>query len=170
MNKIYDYLIIGSGLFGSVCARELTDLGYKCLVIDKRNHIGGNCYTEKIEGINVHIYGPHIFHTSNEIVWNYVNKYIKFNNYRHHAIANYKNELYSLPFNMFTFNKLWNVNTPEETLEKIESQRFKGEPKNLEEQALSLVGTEIYEKLIKGYTTKQWMRNPKDLPPFIIKS
>jgi UDP-galactopyranose mutase len=169
MNKIYDYLIIGSGLFGSVCARELTDLGYKCLVIDKRNHIGGNCYTEKIEGINVHIYGPHIFHTSNEIVWNYVNKYIKFNNYRHHAIANYKNELYSLPFNMFTFNKLWNVSTPEEALEKIQSQRFNGEPKNLEEQALSLVGTEIYEKLIKGYTTKQWMRNPKDLPPFIIK-
>lgn len=169
MNKIYDYLIIGSGLFGSVCARELTDLGYKCLVIDKRNHIGGNCYTEKKEGINVHVYGPHIFHTSNELVWNYVNKFVKFNNYRHHAIANYKNELYSLPFNMFTFNKLWNVNTPEEALKKIESQKFKGEPKNLEEQALSLVGSEIYEKLIKGYTTKQWMKNPEHLPPFIIK-
>jgi len=166
---MYDFLIVGSGLFGSVCARELTDLGYKCLVIDKREHIGGNCYTQKIEGINVHKYGPHIFHTSNEKVWNYVNKFIKFNNYRHHAIANYKDELYSLPFNMFTFNKLWNVNSPDEVLKKIEKQRYTGDPKNLEEQALSLVGEEIYEKLIKGYTTKQWMKDPKDLPPFIIK-
>jgi len=166
---MYDFLIVGSGLFGSVCARELTDLGYKCLVIDKRDHIGGNCYTQKIEGINVHKYGPHIFHTSNEKVWEYVNRFIKFNNYRHHAIANYNNELYSLPFNMFTFNKLWNINSPKEVLEKIDEQKFKGDPKNLEEQALSLVGKEVYEKLIKGYTTKQWMKDPKELPPFIIK-
>ena len=165
----YDFLIVGSGLFGSVCARELTDLGYKCLVIEKREHIGGNCYTEKIEGINVHKYGPHIFHTSNEAVWNYVNKFIKFNTYRHHAVANYNGEIYSLPFNMFTFNKLWNVTTPSEAHNIIESQRFKGTPSNLEEQAISLVGTEIYDKLIKGYTYKQWMKNPKDLPTFIIK-
>jgi UDP-galactopyranose mutase len=169
MKNRYDFLIVGSGLFGSVCARELTDLGYKCLVIDKRDHIGGNCFTKKIEGINVHIYGPHIFHTSNERVWEYVNRFIKFNNYRHHAIANYKDELYSLPFNMFTFNKLWNVNTPKEVEKIIDKQKFKGVPTNLEEQALSLVGGEIYEKLIKGYTKKQWMKDPKDLPPFIIK-
>jgi UDP-galactopyranose mutase len=166
---MYDFLIVGSGLFGSVCARELTDLGYRCLVIDKRNHIGGNCYTEKREDINIHIYGPHIFHTSNKQVWDYINRFINFNNYRHTVIANYKNELYSLPFNMFTFNKLWNVNTPEDAIKKIESQKFIGIPKNLEEQALALVGSEIYEKLIKGYTTKQWMKNPKELPAFIIK-
>jgi UDP-galactopyranose mutase len=169
VKKKYDFLIVGSGLFGSVCARELTDLGFTCLVIEKRNHIGGNCYTEKKENITVHTYGPHIFHTSNEKVWNYVNKFIKFNNYRHHAIANFKNELYSLPFNMFTFTKLFGVNTPIEVSERIESEKFKGVPQNLEEQALSLVGVEIYEKLIKGYTTKQWMKIPKELPPFIIK-
>jgi UDP-galactopyranose mutase len=169
MSKKYDFLIVGSGIFGSVCARELTDLGYKCLVIEKRNHIGGNCYTEKIENINVHKYGPHIFHTSNEFVWDYLNRFIKFNSYRHHAIANYKGEIYSLPFNMFTFNKLWNVKTPEEAIKKIEFHKFKGTPSNLEEQAISQVGIEIYEKLIKGYTTKQWMKDPKDLPPFIIK-
>jgi UDP-galactopyranose mutase len=168
-NKKYDYLIVGAGLFGSVCAKELTDKGFSCLVIDKRNHIGGNCYTEKIEGINVHKYGPHIFHTSNERVWEYVNKFIKFNNYKHHGLANYKGELYSLPFNMFTYNKLWNVNTPEEAKNKIESQKFRGEPTNLEESALSQVGYEIYEKLIKGYTIKQWMKDPKELPSFIIK-
>lgn len=166
---MYDYLIIGSGLFGSICARELTDLGYKCLVIDKREHIGGNCYTEKKEGINVHVYGPHIFHTSNEKVWNYVNRFVKFNNYRHHGIANYQDELYSLPFNMFTFNKLWGINDPNKVQEKINETKFTGTPQNLEEQAISQVGVEIYEKLIKGYTTKQWMRDPKNLPPFIIK-
>lgn len=169
MSKKYDYLIIGSGLFGSICARELTDLGYDCLVIEKRDHIGGNCYTEKIEGINVHKYGPHIFHTSNEKVWNYINKYIKFNNYRHHAMANYNDILYSLPFNMFTFNKLWGVNTPSEAKKIIDKTKFIGEPKNLEEQSKLLVGDEIYEKFIKGYTEKQWMKNPKDLPSFIIK-
>jgi UDP-galactopyranose mutase len=169
VKKKYDFLIVGAGLFGSVCARELTDLGFKCLVVDKRNHIGGNCYTEKKEGINVHIYGPHIFHTSNKEVWDYVNRFIKFNNYRHHVIANYKGELYSLPFNLFTFNKLWNLNTPEEVKKKIDEQKFTEEPKNLEEQAISLVGEEIYEKFIKGYTTKQWMKDPKELPPFIIK-
>ena len=166
---MYDYLIIGSGLFGSVCARELTDAGYRCLVIEKRNHIGGNCYTEKIEGIHVHKYGPHIFHTSNEKIWNYVNKFVEFNNYRHHAIANYKGEIYSLPFNMFTFNKLWGVVTPEEAIAKIEEQRFKGTPTNLEEQALSSVGKDVYLKLIKGYTEKKWMKSAKELPPFIIK-
>jgi UDP-galactopyranose mutase len=167
--KNYDFLIIGSGLFGSVCARELTNFGYKCLVIEKRNHIGGNCYTQKEEGINIHKYGAHIFHTSNEEVWNYINKYIKFNNYRHHVIANYRNELYSLPFNMFTFNKLFKLNTPLEVLNKIESQKFFGIPKNLEEQAIYLVGSEVYEKLIKGYTIKQWMIDPKELPAEIIK-
>jgi UDP-galactopyranose mutase len=166
---MYDFLIVGSGLFGSICARELTDLGYKCLVIDKRNHIGGNCYTKKIENINVHIYGAHIFHTSNEEVWQYVNRFINFNNYRHHVLANYKNEIYSLPFNMFTFNKMWGLNNPGEVVSKIEETKFRGIPKNLEEQALSQVGSEIYEKLIKGYTSKQWMKDPKDLPPFIIK-
>lgn len=169
MKNKYDFLIVGSGWYGSVCARELTDKGYKCLVIDKRNHIGGNCYTEKVEGINVHKYGAHIFHTSNKNVWDYVNKYTEFNNYRHHVIANYKNEIYSLPFNMWTFNKLWGVKTPEEAKAKIESQRFKGNPSNLEEQAISLVGKEIYEKLIKGYTEKQWLKSAKDLPAFIIK-
>lgn len=166
---MYDFLIIGTGLFGSVCARELTDLGYKCLVIDKRDHIGGNCYTEKKEGINVHVYGPHIFHTSNEKVWNYVNRFVKFNNYRHHSVGNYKNELFSLPFNMFTFNKLWGLNDPNEVQKKINETKFTGTPQNLEEQAISQVGVEIYEKLIKGYTTKQWMKDPKNLPPFIIK-
>lgn len=165
----YNYLIIGSGIFGSVCARELTDKGYKCLVIEKRNHIGGNCYTEKIEGINFHKYGAHIFHTSNKEVWDYVNKFVEFNSYKHHVLANYNNKLYSLPFNMFTFNQLWGVNTPKEAQNIIEQQRFKGEPSNLEEQALSLVGKDIYEKLIKGYTEKQWMKSCNELPPFIIK-
>mgnify|MGYP006084180805 FL=1 len=169
MAKEYDFLIVGSGWYGSVCARELTDMGYRCLVIDKRDHIGGNCFTEKVEGINVHKYGPHIFHTSNKVVWEYVNKFAEFNNYRHHVVANYKGELYSLPFNMWTFNKLWGVITPEEARAKIESQTFLGDPTNLEEQAISLVGTEIYQKLIKGYTEKQWLKSAKDLPAFIIK-
>ena len=169
MSKLYDFLIVGSGWYGSVCARELTDKGYECLVIDKRNHIGGNCYTKVVEGINVHEYGPHIFHTSNDEVWSYVNKYAEFNNYRHHAVANYEDEIYSLPFNMWTFNKMWNVKTPAEAKAKIESQRFKGIPTNLEEQAKSLVGEEIYQKLIKGYTEKQWLKSAKDLPASIIR-
>lgn len=166
---MYDYLIIGSGLFGSIFAHEMTKEGKKCLVIEKRNHIGGNCFTEKRDGINVHVYGAHIFHTSNKEVWNYINKFVEFNTYKHHVIANFKDEIYSLPFNMWTFNKLWNVNTPDEAIKKIDDQRFKGEPSNLEEQALSLVGKDVYDKLIKGYTEKQWMKSTKDLPPFIIK-
>ena len=168
---MYDYLIVGSGLYGSIFAREMANKGYKVLVLDKRNNVGGNIYTEKIEGINVHKYGAHIFHTNNEEVWNYLNQYCSFNRFTNSPIANYKGELYSLPFNMYTFNKMWGVITPEEALAKIENQRkeIKGEPQNLEEQAISLVGRDIYEKLIKGYTEKQWGRNCKDLPAFIIK-
>ena len=167
----YDYLIVGSGLYGSICARELTDRGYKVLVVEKRDHIGGNIYTENIEGINVHKYGAHIFHTNNKEVWDYVNKYVTFNRYTNSPIANYKGELYSLPFNMYTFNKMWGVVTPEEAKEIIAEQRkeIDHEPRNLEEQAISLVGKNIYEKLIKGYTEKQWGRDCKDLPSFIIK-
>lgn len=167
----YDYLIVGSGLFGSIFAREASDKGYKCLVIDRRNHIGGNIYTEKIEGINVHKYGAHIFHTNNRKVWDYVNRFVEFNRFTNSPVANYKGELYSLPFNMYTFNKIWGVVTPEEAAFKIEEQRkeIKDEPKNLEEQAISLVGRDIYEKLIKGYTEKQWGRDCRDLPSFIIK-
>jgi UDP-galactopyranose mutase len=152
-----------------VCARELTDKGYKCLIIDKRDHIGGNCYTEEIEGIHVSKYGAHIFHTSNKKVWEYINRFTTFNNYRHHVVANYQGEVYSLPFNMWTFNKLWNVNTPDQAREIIDSQKFIGEPQNLEEQAIAGVGQDIYEKLIKGYTKKQWLKEPKDLPASIIK-
>lgn len=166
---MYDYLIVGSGLFGSVCARELTDEGYSVCVIEKRSHIGGNVYTENIEGINIHKYGPHIFHTNSEKIWNYVNKFADFNNFVNTPIAKFENEIYSLPFNMFTFNKMWGVETPEEAKKIIEKQRFKGEPKNLEEQALSLVGKDIYEKLIKGYTEKQWGRKCSELSIDIIK-
>ena len=166
---MYDFLIVGSGLFGSVCARELADEGFKCLVIEKRNHIGGNIYSEKIEGIEVHKYGPHVFHTNSDEIWNYINRFADFNGFVNTPIANYKGEIYSLPFNMFTFNKLWNVKTPSEAMKIIEEQKFKGIPKNLEEQALSLVGRDIYEKLIKGYTEKQWGRKCSDLPPEIIK-
>lgn len=167
----YDYLIVGSGLFGSIFAREASDKGYKCLVIDRRNHIGGNIYTEKIEGINVHKYGAHIFHTNNRKVWDYVNRFVEFNRFTNSPVANYKGELYSLPFNMYTFNKMWGVVTPEEAAFKIEEQRkeIKDEPRNLEEQAISLVGRDIYEKLIKGYTEKQWGRDCRKLPSFIIK-
>jgi UDP-galactopyranose mutase len=165
----YDYIIVGSGFFGSVCARELTDAGFKCLVIEKRDHIGGNCYTEKIDDITVHKYGAHIFHTGNPDVWNYVNKFSQFVNYKHHVIGNYKDELYSLPFNMWTFNKLWGVNTPEEAKKIIEDQKFKGSPKNLEQYALSMVGEDVYYKLIKGYTEKQWLKKATDLPVDIIK-
>lgn len=168
---MYDFLIVGSGLYGSVFAREATDKGYKCLVIDKREHIGGNVYTEKIEGINVHKYGAHIFHTNNKRVWEYLNRFAVFNRFTNSPVANYKGELYSLPFNMYTFNKMWGVVTPDEAKVKIAEQRkeITGEPLNLEEQAISLVGRDIYEKLIKGYTEKQWGRDCRDLPAFIIK-
>ena len=168
---MYDYLIVGSGLYGSIFAREATNKGYKCLVIDKRDNVGGNIYTEKVEGINVHKYGAHIFHTNNQKVWDYINQYATFNRFTNSPVANYKGELYSLPFNMYTFNKMWGVVTPEEAAAKIEEQKkeVNGEPKNLEEQAISLVGRDIYEKLIKGYTEKQWGRDCKDLPSFIIK-
>ena len=168
---MYNYMIIGSGLYGSVFAHEAKSAGKKVLVIDKRPHIGGNVYTEKIDGINVHKYGAHIFHTNNNTVWEYVNRFAEFNRFTNSPVANYKGELYSMPFNMYTFNKMWGVVTPEEAAAKIEEQRkeITGEPKNLEEQAISLVGRDIYEKLVKGYTEKQWGRDCKDLPAFIIK-
>lgn len=171
MKTMYDYLIVGSGLYGSIFAREATGKGYKCLVVDKREHVGGNVYTERVEGINVHKYGAHIFHTNNKRVWDYVNRFAVFNRFTNSPVANYKGELYSLPFNMYTFNKMWGVVTPEEAERKIEEQRREivGEPRNLEEQAISLVGRDIYEKLIKGYTEKQWGRDCRDLPSFIIK-
>ena len=166
-----DYLIVGAGLFGSVMARELHDAGKSVLVIEKRNHIGGNVYTKNIEGINVHVYGAHIFHTNNTEVWNYVNRFANFNRFTNSPVANYHGELYSLPFNMYTFNKMWGVKTPEEAERIISEQRkeINGNPRNLEEQAISLVGRDIYEKLIKGYTEKQWGRACTELPPFIIK-
>lgn len=169
---MYDYLIVGAGLFGSVFARQATDAGKKVLVIDKRPNIAGNVYTEDIENIHVHKYGAHIFHTNNKEVWNYVTRFAEFNRFTNSPVANYKGELYSLPFNMYTFNKMWGVVTPEEAAAKIEEQRNEAgitEPHNLEEQAISLVGKDIYEKLIKGYTEKQWGRDCKDLPAFIIK-
>lgn len=170
--KQFDYLIVGAGLFGSVFANEATKRGKKCLVIDKRGHIGGNVYTERIEGITVHKYGAHIFHTNDKPIWDYVNSIVPFNHYRHTVLANYANELYNLPFNMNTFSRLWGVITPEEAQEKILRQiEASGVKKitNLEEQALSLVGTDIYYKLIKGYTEKQWGRPANTLPSFIIK-
>jgi len=167
---MYDYLIVGAGFYGSICAHELTKAGKKVLVIDNRSHIGGNCYTENRDGINVHIYGPHIFHTSNEEVWKWVNQFAEFNNFINTPIADYKGNLYSLPFNMWTFNQLWGVTTPEEAKAKIESQsKHIDEPKNLEEQAIKLVGTDVYEKLIKGYTEKQWRKPCNELPKEIIK-
>ncbi len=168
---MYDYLVVGSGLFGSVFARQATDAGKKVLVIDKRPNIAGNVYTEKVEGINFHKYGAHIFHTNNTEVWNYVNRFATFNRFTNSPLANYKGELYSMPFNMYTFNKMWGVVTPEEAAAKIEEQKkeITGEPQNLEEQAISLVGRDIYEKLVKGYTEKQWGRDCKELPAFIIK-
>lgn len=168
---MYDYLVVGSGLFGAVFARQATDAGKKVLVIDKRPNIAGNVYTEKVEGINFHKYGAHIFHTNNTEVWNYVNRFATFNRFTNSPVANYKGELYSMPFNMYTFNKMWGGVTPEEAAAKIEEQRqeITGEPQNLEEQAISLVGRDIYEKLVKGYTEKQWGRDCKELPAFIIK-
>ena len=168
----YDYLVVGAGLYGAVFARQAADAGKKVLVIDRRGHIGGNVYTEKVEGIDVHKYGAHIFHTNNEAVWRYVNRYVSFNRFTNSPVANYKGELYSLPFNMYTFNKMWGVVTPDQAREKIEAQRREAgitEPQNLEEQAISLVGVDIYEKLIKGYTQKQWGRPCRELPSFIIK-
>lgn len=168
----YDYLVVGAGLFGAVFARQATDDGKKVLVVDKRNHISGNVYTEKIEGIHVHKYGAHIFHTNNKTVWDYVNRFAEFNRFTNAPVANYKGELYSLPFNMYTFNRMWGVVTPEEAAAKIEEQKKESgitEPRNLEEQAISLVGRDIFEKLVKGYTEKQWGRDCKDLPTFIIK-
>ena len=168
----YDYLIVGAGLYGAVCAREAVKAGKSVLVIDKRPNIAGNVYTQEVEGINVHVYGAHIFHTNNKTVWDYVNQFAEFNRFTNSPVANYKGELYSLPFNMYTFNKMWGVVTPEEAAAKIEEQKAVAgitEPKNLEEQAISLVGTDIYEKLVKGYTEKQWGRDCKDLPAFIIK-
>lgn len=167
----YDYLVVGSGLYGAIFAHEAKIHGKSILVVDKRPHIAGNIYTESIEGINVHRYGAHIFHTNNKKVWNYITQFAEFNHFTNSPVANYKGELYSLPFNMYTFNKMWGVITPEEAAAKIEEQRKEivDEPKNLEEQAISLVGRDIYEKLIKGYTEKQWGRECKDLPTFIIK-
>ena len=168
----YDYLIVGAGLFGSIFAHEATKRGKKVLVIDKRPHIAGNIYTEKIEDIHVHKYGAHIFHTSNKIVWDYINQFAEFNNYINSPVAIYKDEIYNLPFNMNTFSKMWNIKTPQEAKEEIAKQIATlniTSPQNLEEQALSLVGKDVYEKLIKGYTEKQWGRSCKELPAFIIK-
>ena len=170
--KPYDYLVVGSGLYGAVFAHEAAAKGRRVLVIDRRTHIAGNVYTETIEGIHVHRYGAHIFHTNLKDVWDYVNRFAVFNRFTNSPVANYKGELYSLPFNMYTFNKMWGVVTPEEAAAKIEEQRRAAgitEPKNLEEQAISLVGTDIYEKLIKGYTMKQWGRPCTELPAFIIR-
>ena len=167
----YNYLIVGSGLYGATIAQQAKKAGKSVLVIDKRPNVGGNIYTEKVEGINVHKYGAHIFHTNNKEVWDYVTSFVEFNRFTNSPVANYKVELYSMPFNMYTFNKMWGVVTPEEAAAKIEEQKkeITGEPKNLEEQAISLVGRDIYEKLVKGYTEKQWGRDCKDLPAFIIK-
>ncbi len=166
----YDFLIVGSGFFGSICARELTDSGYKVCVIESRNHIGGNCFTSQKDGINIHEYGPHIFHTSNEVVWKWINKYVSFNDFTLRPVANYYGEIYSLPFNMWTFSKLWNISLPDEAKKIIydQSKHIKN-PKNLEEQAIALVGTDVYFKLIKCYTEKQWRKPAVNLPSEIIR-
>lgn len=168
---MYDYLIVGSGLFGSVFSHEMNKAGYSCLVLEKRAHIGGNVYCEEKDGIRIHKYGAHIFHTSDKKIWDYVNQFVEFNSYVNSPVANYKGKLYNLPFNMNTFSKMWGVVTPAEAAAKIAEQRtaVQGEPKNLEEQAISLIGTDIYTKLIKGYTEKQWGRSCTELPAFIIK-
>lgn len=169
--KKYDYLVVGSGLYGAIFAHEAKIRGKSVLVVDKRPNIAGNIYTENVEGINVHVYGAHIFHTNNTKVWKYITQFAEFNRFTNSPVANYKGELYSLPFNMYTFNKMWGVVTPDEAMAKIEEQKKEivGEPKNLEEQAISLVGRDIFEKLVKGYTEKQWGRDCKELPAFIIK-
>ncbi|MBB3701446.1 UDP-galactopyranose mutase [Flammeovirga yaeyamensis] len=172
MKTKYDYVIVGSGLFGAVFAYKMNQAGHKCLVIDKRDHQGGNIYCENVEGINVHKYGPHIFHTNSKEVWDFVNQFVEFNHFRYSPLANYKGTLYNLPFNMHTFYQFWGTQTPEEAKQKIEEQKAElniKKPQNLEEQAISLVGNDVYERLIKGYTEKQWGRNAKDLPSFIIK-
>lgn len=168
---MYDYLVVGAGLYGAIFAHEAKSRGKSVLVVDKRPNIAGNIYTENIEGINVHKYGAHIFHTNNKKVWEYISQFAEFNRFTNSPVANYKGELYSLPFNMYTFNKMWGVVKPKEAYEKIQEQtkEIQGEPRNLEEQAIFLVGRDIYEKLIKGYTEKQWGRDCKELPPFIIK-
>lgn len=168
---MYDYLVVGSGLYGATFAHEVHTSGKSVLVIDKRSNVGGNIYTENIEGINVHKYGAHIFHTNNPKVWSYITQFAEFNRFTNSPVANYHGELYSMPFNMYTFNKMWNIVTPEEAKAKINEQRaeIKGKPQNLEEQAISLVGKDIFEKLVKGYTEKQWGRGCKDLPASIIK-
>lgn len=170
--KIYDYLIVGAGLFGAVFAQEAKKAGKKCLVIDKRSHVGGNIYTKEVEGIQVHEYGAHIFHTSNKEVWQYVNRFAEFNRYTNSPVANYKGEIYNMPFNMNTFHKLWGVVTPKEARERIEQQKQEysvEHPRNLEEQAISLVGPDVYTRLVKGYTEKQWGKRATELPAFIIK-
>ena len=172
MNKHYDYLIVGAGLYGAVFAQKAMEVGKTCLVLEKRDHIAGNIYTEAVEGIQVHRYGAHIFHTNNDDVWNYVNRFATFNRYTNSPVANYKGEIYNMPFNMNTFNKMWGVITPAQAQAEIERQRaahYVAEPKNLEEQAINLVGTDIYEKLVKHYTEKQWGRPCTELPAFIIK-
>lgn len=171
MSFMYDYVIVGAGLFGAVFAHEATKKGKRCLVIERRNHIGGNCYTEEIEGIQVHKYGAHIFHTNDKFIWEYISQFAEFNNYINSPIANYHGEIYNMPFNMNTFSKMWGISKPAQAYEIIERQRkeISGEPKNLEEQAISLVGKDIYEKLVKGYTEKQWGRPCKELPASIIK-
>lgn len=167
---VYDYLIVGSGFFGSICAYELKKNGYKVCVIETRNHIGGNCYSEKIDDIQIHKYGPHVFHTSNEKVWEWINQFVKFKPFILNTVANYEGEIYSLPFNMWTFSKLWNITLPEEAKSIIREQSMEiGEPSNLEEQAIKLVGRDVYEKLIKGYTEKQWKKPASELPKEIIK-
>ena len=170
MKNKYDYLIVGAGFYGAVCAYELTKAGYKCLVVDKRNHIGGNSYTETRDDINLHMYGPHIFHTSDEEVWKWINQFVSFNNFRYSPVAYYKGSSYSLPFSMWTFSKMWNLTSPDQVKKFIEAEgAYIEEPKNLEEQAIKLVGIEVYEKLIKGYTAKQWRKDPKLLPKEIIQ-
>lgn len=166
---MYDYLIVGAGFYGSICAHELNKAGKKVLVIDRRDHIGGNCYTRSEDNINIHEYGPHIFHTNSKEIWDWINQFADFNNFQLNPVANYKGEIFSLPFNMWTFNKMWGLTHPDEVKAKIAEQRFEGKVTNLEEQALSLVGKDVYEKLIKGYTTKQWRKDPTELPASIIK-
>jgi len=165
----YDYLIVGAGIYGATCAYELSKLGKKCLVIDKRNVVGGNCYTENINGIHIHKYGAHIFHTNDKYIWDYINQFAEFKQYTHNVIANYKGEMYALPFNMWTFNQLWGVRTEEAAKRIIDSQRYTGGIQNLEDQARSMVGDDVYEKLIKGYTVKQWNKQCSELPASIIK-